>query len=47
MGNKSELYMLESCPFCWKVRGLVEYLNLPYNDIHQPDEGKEITSKCS
>ena len=25
---KATLHMLHTCPFCWKVRGLIEYLNL-------------------
>ncbi len=43
MGNKSQLYMLESCPFCWKVRGLVEYLNIPYDAISiNPRKAKKL-----
>ena len=25
---KVTLHMLHTCPFCWKVRGLIEYLKL-------------------
>ncbi|HII37878.1 MAG TPA: hypothetical protein HA354_05220, partial [Candidatus Poseidoniaceae archaeon] len=25
---KVTLHMLHTCPFCWKVRGLLEYLKL-------------------
>ena len=28
MGKTPTLHVLYSCPFCWKVRGLIEYLNL-------------------
>ena len=26
--SKATLHMLHTCPFCWKVRGLIEYLDL-------------------
>lgn len=26
--SKATLHMLHTCPFCWKVRGLIEYLQL-------------------
>ena len=26
--SKATLHMLHTCPFCWKVRGLIEYLHL-------------------
>ena len=25
---KATLHMLHTCPFCWKVRGIIEYLKL-------------------
>ena len=28
MGQTPTLHMLYTCPFCWKVRGLIEYLKL-------------------
>ncbi|MBT5392175.1 MAG: glutathione S-transferase [Euryarchaeota archaeon] len=28
MGQTPTLHMLYTCPFCWKVRGLIEHLNL-------------------
>ena len=30
---KATLHMLHTCPFCWKVRGLIEYLNLDVDYI--------------
>ena len=31
MGQVPTLHLLYSCPFCWKVRGLIEYLKLDVN----------------
>lgn len=28
-----ELYMLNSCPFCWKVRGIVNILGIDHNKV--------------
>ena len=28
MGQTPTLHMLYTCPFCWKVRGLIEYIDL-------------------
>ena len=28
MGQKPQLHLLYSCPFCWKVRGLIEHLGM-------------------
>jgi microsomal prostaglandin-E synthase 2 len=28
MGQTPTLHMLHTCPFCWKVRGLIEYIGL-------------------
>lgn len=33
MSSAGQLHMLYSCPFCWKVRGLLEHLDLPYEKI--------------
>ena len=30
---KATLHMLHTCPFCWKVRGLIEFLKL---DVDYP-----------
>tara|TARA_B100000575_G_scaffold294481_1_gene310726 strand:+ start:3279 stop:3998 length:720 start_codon:yes stop_codon:yes gene_type:complete len=31
--SKATLHMLHTCPFCWKVRGVIEYLNLDVDYI--------------
>ena len=28
MGQTPTLYMLYTCPFCWKVRGVIEHLGM-------------------
>ena len=33
MANAGKLHMLYTCPFCWKVRGLLEHLDLPHEQI--------------
>ena len=33
MANAGKLHMLYTCPFCWKVRGLLEHLDLPHEKI--------------
>ena len=33
MASAGQLHMLYTCPFCWKVRGLLEYLDIPYEEI--------------
>ena len=33
MANAGQLHMLYTCPFCWKVRGLLEHLNIPHERI--------------
>ena len=33
MANAGQLHMLYTCPFCWKVRGLLEYLDIPHERI--------------
>ena len=31
MGQTPTLHLLYSCPFCWKVRGLLEHLDVDVN----------------
>ena len=31
--SKATLHMLHTCPFCWKVRGIIEYLKLDVNYV--------------
>lgn len=33
MGSSGELHMLYSCPFCWKVRGLLEHLDIEHERV--------------
>ena len=33
MANAGQLHMLYTCPFCWKVRGLLEHLDIPHERI--------------
>ena len=33
MANAGQLPMLYTCPFCWKVRGLLEHLDIPHERI--------------
>ena len=33
MANAGQLHMLYTCPFCWKVRSLLEYLDIPHDRI--------------
>ena len=33
MTNAGQLHMLYTCPFCWKVRGLLEHLDIPYERV--------------
>ena len=33
MANTGQLHMLYTCPFCWKVRSLLEYLDIPHDRI--------------
>ena len=33
MANAGQLHMLYTCPFCWKVCGLLEHLNIPHERI--------------
>ena len=40
MGQKPALHILYSCPFCWKVRGLIEYLKMDVDLI--PVNGLKI-----
>ncbi len=32
MGNGPSLLMLQTCPFCWKVRSLLEHLNIDFKE---------------
>ena len=33
MGSAGNLHMLYTCPFCWKVRGLLEHLDIEYEQV--------------
>ena len=33
MGEVAILHMLHTCPFCWKIRGLAEYLDIEYEKV--------------
>lgn len=45
MGSVGELYMLYSCPFCWKVRSLLEHLNLDFEAVQiNPMKSKKLPS---
>ena len=33
MGQTPTLHLLYSCPFCWKVRGLLEHLDIDVNYV--------------
>ena len=33
MGAVPILHMLHTCPFCWKIRGLAEYLDIEYEKV--------------
>lgn len=33
MTNVGQLHMLYTCPFCWKVRGLLEHLDIPHERV--------------
>ncbi len=43
--GKSTLHMLHTCPFCWKVRGLLEYLKMDVDYI--PVNGLKIKKSVS
>ena len=32
MSEVPSLHLLQTCPFCWKVRGLLEHIDLEYNE---------------
>ncbi len=37
------LYQFESCPFCWKVKALLHYANIPYTVVEvNPMNSKEL-----
>ncbi len=45
MGNAGQLYMLYTCPFCWKVRGLLEHLGIDHERIQvNPMKSKKLPS---
>ena len=31
--SAGQLHMLHTCPFCWKVRGLLEHLDIPHERV--------------
>ena len=33
MGDMPELFILHTCPFSWKVRGLLEHLDIEYDEV--------------
>ena len=33
MGDKPELFILHTCPFSWKVRGLLQHLGIEYDEV--------------
>ena len=45
MGQSATLHLLYSCPFCWKVRGLIEYLKMDVEMI--PVNGLKIKKAVS
>lgn len=45
MGQRPALYMLYSCPFCWKVRGLIEHLGLDVDYV--PVNGMKIRKEVA
>ena len=45
MGQKPTLHLLYSCPFCWKVRGLIKYLKMDVELV--PVNGLKIKKAVS
>ena len=45
MGERPTLHMLYSCPFCWKVRGLIEHLDLDVDYV--PVNGMKIRKEVA
>ena len=33
MSQSPSLHMLQTCPFCWKVRGMTDYLKIDFNQV--------------
>ena len=33
MSQSPSLHMLQTCPFCWKVRGMIDYLKIDVNQV--------------
>ncbi|MBA87929.1 MAG: hypothetical protein CMB16_01510 [Euryarchaeota archaeon] len=45
MGSAGQLYMLYTCPFCWKVRGLLEHLDIKHERVQvNPMKSKKLPS---
>ena len=45
MGSVGKLHMLYTCPFCWKVRSLLEHLGLEYEAVQvNPMKSKKLPS---
>lgn len=45
MGERPTLHMLYSCPFCWKVRGLIEHLDMDVEYV--PVNGMKIRKEVA
>ena len=45
MGERPTLHMLYSCPFCWKVRGLIEHLDMDVDYV--PVNGMKIRKEVA
>ena len=45
MGQTPTLHLLYSCPFCWKVRGLLEHLNVTTDYV--PVNGMRIKKEVA
>ena len=45
MANAGQLHMLYTCPFCWKVRGLLEHLGIAHERVQvNPMKTKKLPS---
>jgi len=45
MGSTGKLHMLYTCPFCWKVRSLLEHLGIEYEAVQvNPMKSKKLPS---
>lgn len=45
MGQQPTLHLLNTCPFCWKVRGVIEHLNLDVK--HVPVNGMRLKKELA